>query len=513
MSKRTDRIFNITVAVFALTLTGVAGATLWTGHPVRPVDRWFASLQQWMGMTSMTHSASSGTVRSPAVHTQVPGSPRAQGTGQTPAANTAGLNGTRVGSQTTVARDLVGKPVFHTEDNAHWVHVSAAGSDVSAAELQRVQGLLKTYDIVDRLSRWLQMNLNEPVQIEVAKTQADYTQALANLGVTAGDAKRFSLDTGGFTQGMTVVIPLYQNNSQGDLANTLGHEMTHVYFNANVGTFPSWMNEGTAVTDGMQFQSMAENSVEYAGYAQQMAESVTQAAANGTLIPLAGSESAVLAGHAPYDLELQDWLAMKDLIGRAGYGALSDYFYRMSIGESQSTAFANTFGVSETVFNAQFTQLLDQSARAGDHGVTLTLSIPSSYQGYIRLLQHGQQTWYGFRTHPGTFHLTVLPTGKLQGAPGSVDTLEDANSPDPDTLYVNLDPAHPLTYQGQQVANSGFAIDYHNGMYSFINGWVTWLNGASVYMNTPQLFSIRIVGMANKSPTNPLQPLLTPLSL
>ncbi|RIV24727.1 hypothetical protein D2Q93_06490 [Alicyclobacillaceae bacterium I2511] len=512
MSKQTDRVFNITVSVFALTLTGVIGTTMWTGHIGAPVDHWLATIRQWMGVTP-TQVVPSGTGGSPAVHPQGPGLPRGQGTVQPLANATPGLTGTKRPAQSAVAGDLRSKPVFHAMNNTPFVHVDAAGTDVSAADLQRVQGLLNTFQIVNRLSTWLQMNLNENVQIEVARSPADYAQALDNLGVSAGDAKRYSLDTGGFTQGTTVVIPLYQNQTQADLANTLGHEMTHVYFNANVGTFPSWMNEGTAVTDGMQFQSMTENPVEYAGYAQQMAESVIQSAANGTLIPLAGSESVVLAGQAPYDLELQDWLAMKDLILRKGYGSLTNYFYRLSLGESQTVAFANTFGVTETAFNTQLTQLLKQSAMAQDRGVLLTVSFPASYQGSVQLLQHGQQIWYGFRVHPGTLRWTVLPTGKLQGVVGSVDTLVDANAPDPDTLYIDLDPTHALTYQGQLVANSGFAIDYHNGMYSFINGWVTGANGKSAYLDTPQLFGIQIAGLTHVGQATPLQSLLTPLFL
>ena len=498
MGKQTDRIFHLTVAALAITLSAVSLGTMVYQRNPGWVHQWVKQSvpSNLVQPSQKTPSTGPAAVQKPGVSKTAPDKRTSTVTGQT-----------KTG---TAASDVAYKPQYHTSNNAMLIQVKGVGQDVTSADLQNIQNTLKNYNIVNLVSQSLQMNVYQAVYILVAKSPADYQQALSSLGVSTQDAKQFTLDTGGFTQGDTIIIPLYQNTTTPDLANSLCHELTHAFLNANVGNFPSWMNEGLAVTNGMHAQALAESNVEYAGYARQMAESILDAEKNGTLQPLVANEAKVLAGTASYDLELQDWLAVRDLIATKGYNAFSDYFYRLNLGESQATAFVRSFGVSEQAFNTAFTNQLRVAANSPNDAVSIEFSIPSSYQGDIRFLQHGTTTWTGFQANPGITTITIENDGSLSPATQLTAPIQDSNPADPATLYINLDPVNPLTYNGQQVRNSGFAIDYHYGLYGYVNSWITLQNGKSLYFHGPSLFGVTLMNIQEQNPNQWLVGLMSP---
>lgn len=483
MAKRSDRVFHLTVTVFALALTAVSAVTLEYQHNPERVRSWIT----------------------PFIH--VPPVPVRNQTSPLPAAN-----GNRTADTTGHVAPSGSKPVTpasgNTAANQPTLDIRRVGDDVSDADVTRVRQLVVNHRMTDTISNALQIRLRRPIHLYLAQSAADYKEALKTLGVSPDQAQRFSRDTGGFTQGENVVIPLYQNKSDADLANTLAHELTHVYLNAGVGPeLPSWVNEGLAVTLGMHFQQAVASGIAYDGYAKQMAESVLDAVKKGQLLPLTDDETKVLAGDAAYDLELQDWLAVSWLVQQYGWKAWADYLNRINSGMTDGDAFARTFGVSESVFNDRFTRLLQSAADQADAGVQVTLEVSSQFHGYARILQHGTQTWTGFELAGGVNRFVVAPSGQLQG-PKTTEPATDPNPPDKVTLYIDLDPTTDLTYNGQPVENSGFAIDYHYGMYAFVNAWVTYQNGKSVYLQDPALFGVRLTGLRENAEL-PLMPLLS----
>ncbi|QSO50378.1 hypothetical protein JZ785_15635 [Alicyclobacillus curvatus] len=502
MGKRTDRAFHLTVAALALTLSAVSvGTMVYQKHP-----DW---MNAWLSQSGLT--VRHGLNKSPVVNNANTANAAAvqNATGPTPTHHTGHTTG--AAKPAHPASDIAYKPVYKMSNNSMLVQVSGVASDVSAADLANVNSTLSKYGIVNLVSQSLQMNVYQEIHIELAKTPADYQKALSGLGVSTSDAKQFTLDTGGFTQAETIVIPLYQNKTTPDMGNTLSHELTHAFLNANVGNFPSWMNEGLAVTNGMNAQSRAENAVAYEGYARQMAESILDAEKGGSLQPLVSDEAKVLAGTASYDLELQDWLAVRDLITLKGYNAFSDYFYRLNLGESEAKAFQSSFGMTETTFNANFTDLLKLAANTTNNPVTLSFSVPSTYNGALRFLQHGNTTWTGFRPQPGqTSTITIAANGAIKPAVNLTAPIQDSNPADGTTLYVNLDSNTPLTYNGQKVSNAGFAIDYHYGMYGFVNAWITLASGKSLYFHAPSLFGVTINEIQEAAPNQWFVHLLEP---
>lgn len=558
MGKRSDRIFHLTVSALALTLTAVSAGTLVYEHNPKWIARWAPSVLQtgatkWNQLTHSNANHASGADPSK-------GHPSNKGTaGQSPLSNTSNATGSAAtdnrtgttgssrrtgnatGNQTkpsdttspsgnitsasnaaaatggttpgASSQDIALKPTYHETNNALLVKVKPYGSDVSTTDIKRVNDLLTNERIIHLVSHTLHMNIFQQVTIVIAKNAKDYQGALSSLGINGTDAQRYTLDTGGFTQGGTVVIPLYQNTANGELANTLAHELTHAFLNANVGeNFPSWMNEGLAVSDGMTAEAATDGSVAYDGYARLMAESILSVASNGNLMSLVKDEQTVLSGKAPYDLELQDWLAVRDLIQTKGTSAFSDYFYRLQLGETESEAFQRSFGSSESAFNKQFTNHLVSASKVGNDGVTLNFQVQNSFHGAIRFLQHGIDSWTGFRPVSGSNTVHIATDGTVTGASSVTSAIQDSNPPDKQTLYVNLDPSKPFTYNGKTVQDSGFAIDYHNGMYGFVNGWLTLTNGKSIYVHHPKLFGVTLTDIQEDQPDEWLLDLLNPLT-
>ncbi|MDQ0191107.1 hypothetical protein JI721_08365 [Alicyclobacillus cycloheptanicus] len=505
--RRGDRAFHLTVTVFALTLAAISGITLLYQRDRQVIPN------SWLPKHVKLHAVPSGN----ATHSTGDNTPLDATNATHPAASSAGrkanatgqTGGTEDGSQ-QVAADLVGKPVFHQADNASLVKVSAFGADTPQTEVQHVDTLLSKYQIVNQVSTALQMNLQDQVHIYLVHSSQDYERALSSLfGISASEAKNFSADTGGFTQNESILVPLYQNQDDPDLVNTLAHELTHAFLNDNVqASIPSWINEGLAVSDGMMLQRQAENDVAYDGDAKTLAESVMEAAAAGQLVPLTSDENEVLTGDASYDLELQDWLAVSDLRKLHGADVFSDYLYRLNRGESNAEAFERTFGETSQAFNASFTSLLKTAAAAADQGVSLTFQVSSSYHGYLRLLQHGSHNWQGFLAQAGTVQVKLSKDGQLTGSTGAVTQTYDPTKPDDHTVYINLDPNQTLTYQGQPVQDCGLALDYHDGLYGFVNGWVTWENGKSTYFYNPTLFGVTLTAVSEQNAADPVLSLL-----
>jgi hypothetical protein len=484
LSKPSDRLFHLTLTAFAGVLTVISGVTVWTQHEPGRLRQWMAQwpepawLQRWdLIPQHPVANRRQQPLPSPPVDQNVQHNKSTPSQPESPA------------------------PSRPQSDAAQ---VKVIGRGVPSATIRHVQDLLQREAVPSLVAGIVSAHLREPVHLYLAQTAADYKSVLSSLGVSPEAAARFSRDTGGFTQDSTIVVPMYQNEDDADLINTLAHELTHVYLNQNVGELPSWIDEGLAVYAGMEAQKKLQDPVAYDGYVKRAADSVIDAAASGSLIPLTADESQVLAGGQPYDLELQDWIAVADLFWTQGAGKVHKYLAEVAGGQLPEHAFSAVFGMSENAFNQRLTQLLLQAATAADDGVNVALSVDGSYAGALQVLQHGSQTWRGIAAEPGTHRIAVLPDGTVTSDLRQVSKTQDSQPADRQTLYIDLDPASPLTYQGQKVDDCGFAVDVRHGVYAFVNSWITVANGKSVYLDTPVLFGVRITAVQDRSP-NPLQ--------
>lgn len=491
MGKQSDRAVRLAVFGFALVLTVVSSTSaLIHGHSRDP-HRGIRSVSDTVGNQAASPIQKSG--RPTAVEKDMTG---ITGTGVTYPTQAALLSGPY---SNPVDSLLHLKPIVQAGIP---VVVVGVGTDTPSSALTQVKSLIEKHQIIATDAHTLGLTTGRTIYIYLAQSQQDYNQELRRIGLSVQQAQSLSLDTGGFTQGSSVIIPLFQNTAVSDLANTIGHELTHAILNANVSQLPSWINEGIAVTNGMNTQKNEEGPVAYGGYARRMAEEVLDATSQGQLIALTADESKVLQGNPTYDLELQDWLAVSQLIKQHGTAAFTNYFNRLHNGESFDSAFQHAFGVSSQSFNSTFTRFLQKGAHASDPGVRISLNVASTYRGNIRVLQHGSQLWRGVKAVAGQVNISVNPNGSITSASSPTATRSDSNPPDNTTLYVNLDPAHPLTYKGNTVQDCGFAFDYHDGLYGYVNTWITLKNGQTVYVDNLSLFGVTLSSVKESSRAN-----------
>jgi hypothetical protein len=406
--------------------------------------------------------------------------------------------------QTVHSRGSIDDGVSKAQSSAlDAIRVLTVGTDVSAQDVNRVKRIIQENHVLTTITQDVGMHLFHPVQLYLAKTKDDYQSALSQQGMSVAEAKRFSHDTGGFTIGSVVIIPLYQNATEADLTNTIAHELTHAVLNENVQNVPSWMNEGMAVHDGMQMQSLVEDAVSYDGFAKRMAESVLDAVRRKELLPLVSDETSVLSGRADYDIELQDWLAVSYLIQKFGIGAIHKYFSNVKQGELPNIAFANAFGISLARFNREFTDQLRHAANSPDAGVSLRFQCPSGFKGKLMFLQHDVTEWRSVDVGGGAQSFYLKPDGTIQGHPG-LATVQDAGSPDGTTLYINVEPSRPYYRNGKRVVDCGFAIDYHNGLYGFVNAWETYSDGTTNYIHRPSVVGVTMTNLTQPQSGSPV---------
>ncbi len=202
----------------------------------------------------------------------------------------------------------------------------------------------------------LQTNLGQipkNTKVVLFSSKRAYANALAKGGVDAKEIPSIVSGTGGITVGSEVWIPLYALQNQSDLANVLTHELTHAVFNQEgIGdNIPTWLNEGTAWMDGMAAQKQVDPSdaeLLTAAYNQDL----QKAAQDGQLLPLTASEEDIL--NAPYNVEWEDYLAVKNLVQTYGSARFRTFLAHAHSGVAQS--YADTFGIKMSSYEGKLDQ-------------------------------------------------------------------------------------------------------------------------------------------------------------
>lgn len=388
------------------------------------------------------------------------------------------------------------------------VHVVPYGKGVTKANIHHVKNTLLKADSLGLISQTLRLNLKQPMTILVVNQTSSYVAALKHLGVRQSVAEGLAQSTGGFAANSSIILPLNENTGENQLANTLTHEMTHVFLNQDIGPMPSWTNEGIAVFMGMKGQKAVESETGFEGDERQLAENILDVASSGQLVALTGNENAILSGQENYDYELQDWLAISDLVSQHAISSIQRYLSLMREGAGEKQSFIVAFGEQEDVFNKNFTHLLKTAAQERNGGASLELTVKPDYHGNIEFLGAGRKAWHGVVAKSGRFQIDVNANGTITSELKSVAPKADKKSPDDNTVYVSLLPTSTEKWKGKIVKGCGFAFDLSNGLYAFENGWVSLADGNTEYRSTPTLFGVTIDSVQELNQSNPLIPVL-----
>lgn len=382
------------------------------------------------------------------------------------------------------------------------------GPGLSPTQIAHVEKIFSEVDPLARIQQRYHLQLELPETIYLVNTTAAYSAVLQKLGVGSVEANTMSTDTGGFTLDSSVVIPLPQNPSDMDIANSLTHESTHVIFNQNIGSLPSWINEGLAVFMGMNGQSVIENPVEFAGDERQLAENILDVVASHQLVPLTGNESAILTGKETYDFELQDWLAMSDLISHKGFQSVQQYLSLMRQTHNDPSSFKAAFGESEKTFNAQFTKELDRAVNPKNQGVSMKLNISPQFTGTIQVQAPNSPDLQVFSARNGQYQMNIGPKGKTTSQLRAKKTISSPDTIDPYSLNIAVYPAEPLMVGNQLAQNGEFTFDFHNNLYAFESTTINFKNGQSTYNYNPSVLGVSISSAQELNSRNPVVQML-----
>lgn len=238
------------------------------------------------------------------------------------------------------------------------VVVLPGDADISTSLIARVTQILRTQSL-PQIEKSLSLSYLQPISVYLFDTRSGYASGLKRWGIQQAVATTMVTRTNGVANGSVVYIPLYANMSKGSLNNVLTHELTHVVFNQNkiALTIPTWVNEGVAWIEGLRAQASVAKPAEMT-LVKRGEEQVLVAFGHKEGIALTSGENAML--RAPYDVELEDYMAVSDLVRKFGWKDVLQYV-KGSITEGANASFRRVFAQPINHFITEFQKSLNRS--------------------------------------------------------------------------------------------------------------------------------------------------------
>ncbi|WP_027416638.1 hypothetical protein [Aneurinibacillus terranovensis] len=235
--------------------------------------------------------------------------------------------------------------------------ISVVGGDkqVTPQMIEKVTSTLRKVSL-PVLKKSISGEPKEPVYVTLFSTQESYGNELIKGGTPPQDIQNYVTQTGGITVGDQILVPMYASHSTSNLANVLTHELTHAVLNEKgIGdALPTWINEGTAVHNGMQAMRQVNPRL-----TERMTVSMNQeieaVAQNNQLLPLSASEQDIVS--ANYNVEWVDYMAVENLIKKDGSKKYADFLQEVHI-DGVSDSFQAHFHVSMQTYENEFYRLL-----------------------------------------------------------------------------------------------------------------------------------------------------------
>ncbi|MCX7569503.1 stalk domain-containing protein [Tumebacillus sp. DT12] len=371
------------------------------------------------------------------------------------------------------------------------MRIVGADSAVKDGSSVAVWQLLQQKSVISRLETSLGLTFQEPVWLFLAGNDAGYQAALKNYAEDP-DAADTAQHADGLAVGSKIVLPLHRHLSVEDQVMTVAHELTHVLLNQNGGDeIPSWIHEGVAWDAGLDVRYAGQPALLRESIEGVMRQDVLKALQNRTYLDLIDSSASKLRalGTATYNVESQDYLAVRELVERSGEDALRRYLRQFGAGAA--TPFQGAFGMTSLDFKGQFRQGLEAELARVSRGTEITLRVSGAFQGRFSVLPAGSSTWQTFTLPAGDHTVRVYRDGRVEGVQLTGQLTE--TQPDPETIYLFLEPNAPMTEAGQLADGGGLAIADVFGSSSYQNAWLFTTDGKTLYPDTHRLFGVELV--------------------
>lgn len=157
----------------------------------------------------------------------------------------------------------------------------------------------------------------------------------------------------------SIYLPVYKfddSSTNGEIGNTLAHELTHamLYQNGIEVKLPIWMNEGFAWYVGNRVQRKI-NPEEEAELEHEIQETILYEARVHKLYHLSQNNTMFTKNEPEYNMEWEDYLAVKDLIERYGLEKFQAFLFDLK-SQNLDSDFQNKFGISISTFEENFYQ-------------------------------------------------------------------------------------------------------------------------------------------------------------
>jgi hypothetical protein len=201
-----------------------------------------------------------------------------------------------------------------------------------------------------------EMQFNAPVRLYIDSNETTYTKTL-KAHFSADKLTNEVNESLGIQYNNLIYIPFYKFtdcDTNGEIGNTLAHELTHValYQNGIEAKLPIWINEGTAWYVGTQAEKeidpQAEEDLE-----QEIQETILYEAKEHKLYTLDLNNTMFTKNEPEYNMEWEDYLAVKELISRYGIEKFQIFISKLQ-NENTETAFRETFGMPISTFEQSF---------------------------------------------------------------------------------------------------------------------------------------------------------------
>ncbi|MBL0385483.1 copper amine oxidase N-terminal domain-containing protein [Tumebacillus sp. ITR2] len=355
-----------------------------------------------------------------------------------------------------------------------------------------LQSLVRRNDLTTLVENEIGKTFKKPVWVYLANSAKGFEQNIAKYG---GDrnAKSMAETAEGVTYGSHVLIPLNKLPNDGELTQTVSHELMHVLLNQNGGlSLPSWVHEGLAWQTGLDAQFKSQPAVMRRQMDGMLRDYVLGVVEQGKYQPLLSSQDGTIDAltTAGYNVELQDYLAYQYYV--ATYGKTKFLSYLNAYVSGGTHAFESATGVTEAAFEADYRAYLDREVKRTSNGMEITLNVPANFQGVVQLLPQGtgKTSTDALVLQPGLQKIRVYKDGHVEGV--QTRPTNDRSDREQSAVYLFVDVNQAVKEQGVSTESGGMGFYDSYGEYYYGYAWLETEQDA-VYPDTNRVLGLEIL--------------------
>ncbi|MFD2170140.1 copper amine oxidase N-terminal domain-containing protein [Tumebacillus lipolyticus] len=391
--------------------------------------------------------------------------------------------------------DGQGKVTIKTQ-GAPTVRVIGSDSALREGQVSALKAEIDRLGIMQHVAQNTGVSFELPVWIYLSNSDEGYRKTiLEKMNATGWEADQLVDWSNGLSYGNRIALPLYKLSSARERVSTITHELVHSAFSQHRMPIPNWINEGMAWQIGLDIGYQGAPSVLRSSMDGQCRAEVLGAMAEGDYVPLILDNNAKFEAlnDAPYNLEYQDYLAVRSLIGQFGKDKLIAYLNRAKQGGDRAQLFEQAFALSLSEFEHRFSGALQKELNLQNQGVELTLRVTGEHAGTFALLGQDAKGWSKFRLSAGEHTLRIFKDGRIEGV--KIEETIPEEYPMEEVVFLTFEPNIPVQEEDMVVVYGGVTLLDAFGEYSLLGMWKTDLDADSHFLEDNRMLGIEVVSV------------------